>query len=149
MKSFPSVGAFVDFLAVVTRGVAAAEHRGLDKAGALIEKEAKGMLGYEHEEWPDLAPSTVARKEAKGQTGRWSATDPLVATGELLASISHQIEGRAVIIGTPDEIGIYQEMGTDRIPPRPFLSATAMQHGEAAANLLGREVALTIAGKPA
>lgn len=147
MRAFPTIQNFVGFLGHVAAGISKAEHRGLDKAGALIEAEARKKIGLENEGWAPLAPSTIERKTAAGHVGRISATDPLFATGELRASLSHEVKDRAVYIGTPDHVGVYQEIGTSRIPPRPFLSAAAHEHGAQAAKLAGHEVALAVAGK--
>ena len=52
--------------------------------------------------------------------------EPLLRTGELRDSISTTApvdEGRAVCgyVGSKNPIAKYQELGTPRIPPRPFL----------------------------
>ena len=38
-------------------------------------------------------------------------------------SITHELlpAELAVVIGSPDKTALYQELGTSRIPPRPFL----------------------------
>ena len=146
MKSMTLDG-FAAFLLRLPEAVRQAEHRGLEHGALLIEAEAKAIIGQELQQWPALADSTVAQKAARGQTGRVSSTDPLFATGELRATISHQIEGNVAVIGTPDEVGVYQEVGTDRIPPRPFLSTAAFRKGEAAANAIGAAVGHAIAGR--
>ena len=126
--------------------VEAAERRGLERGALLIQEEAKALIGTEYPGWAALSDRTVKQKQARGQTGRVSPTDPLLATGELSASIGHSIEGRTAVIGTADEVGLYQERGTARIPARPFLAPAAFSKGEAAANAIGEAVALVIAG---
>ena len=116
---------FVTHLGRVRRALPVAEHAGLDHAGLVIEQEAKALVGTEYPGWPALADSTVAEKAARGQVGRISATDPLFATGELRGSIKHEVEGHTVIVGTPDQVGVYMEAGTSRVPPRPFLAPAA------------------------
>ena len=114
----------------------------------MIEDEARNLIGTEYAGWPALADSTVERKAAKGQTGRISSTDPLFATGELRATISHQIvDDHTALIGTPDQIGVYQEFGTNRIPPRPFLGSAAFRKGKEAAKGIGEAVQRAIAGE--
>ena len=142
-----TLDAFSTFLRTLPQSVAAAEHAGLERGAALIEHEAKSLIGTEYPGWPALADSTVARKQAKGQTGRISSTDPLFATGELRATIGHYVDGHTAIIGTPDEVGVYMEMGTERVPPRPFLASAAFREGEAAANAIGEAVGHALAGK--
>ncbi len=124
-----------------------AEHHGLTKGAELIETEAKALIGQEREAWPALADSTVAQKQAKGQTGRISSTDPLYATGELRATIGHTVNGRTALIGTPDPVGVFQEFGTTKIPARSFLGAAAFRKGEAAAKAIGETVQHAVAGR--
>ena len=114
--------------------------------------EAKAMIGHELEEWPSLAPRTIAEKQKLGYTGQVSETDPLLRTGQLGDSIGLGVEARVDgaegMIGSEDIVALYQEMGTAAaehpIPPRPFLapsvvSAEARSHevfGELAVELL-------------
>ncbi len=146
MKTVDLAG-FVSVLRAMPSAVRKAEKHGLEEGAKLIEHEAKDLIGTEYPGWPALADSTVERKEAKGQTGRISSTDPLFATGELRATISHQVEAPVALIGTPDPVGIYQEMGTSRIPPRPFLGAAASRKGKDAAKEIGKAVHRAIIGE--
>src|SRR5258705_13069018 len=54
------------------------------KACAMIAKQAKAQIGREQEEWPPLAPSTLARK---------AANTPLLETGEMRDSIEWVVHG--------------------------------------------------------
>jgi phage gpG-like protein len=76
-----------------------------------------------------------------------SATDPLLRTGELRDSISHVVDGRRAVVGSDDPVAIYQETGTSRIPPRPFLSTAAVLVGEDAAKAIGAAVGNAVAGR--
>lgn len=93
----------------------------LAKIGELATTMAAEYIGHEMPEWPPLAPSTVAQKEKLGYTGQVSGTDPLLRTGALRESIKPAVEGLTLVVGSTDKIAAYQEMGTSRIPPRPFL----------------------------
>lgn len=44
-----------------------------------------------------------------------------VDTGQLRSSISSQASGFNCVVGTNVEYGIYQEFGTYKMPPHPFL----------------------------
>ena len=143
-----SLGEFCTLLRTLPAEVRRAEKHGLEQGAVMIEREAKDLIGTEYPGWPALADVTVERKAAKGQTGRVSSTDPLYATGGLRNSIGYQVEGRTAIIGTPDEVGVYQELGTSRIPPRPFLAAAAVRKGEDAAKAIGKAVQHALAGLP-
>ena len=141
-----TVGEFAVALRGVSSAVRKAEQHGLEEGAKLIKQEAKDLIGTEYAAWLALTDSTVARKAARGQTGRVSATDPLLATGELRATIGHQVDGNTAVIGTPDQVGVYQEFGTERIPPRPFLAPAAFRKGEAAAKGIGEAVQRALAG---
>ena len=94
-------------------------------------KDAEAMIGTERADWPALAESTVEEKTRLGYVGHVSDTDPLLRAGELRGSIESDAErsGSTVsgVIGSNSKIAAYQEMGTSRIPPRPFLSAALIQ----------------------
>lgn len=52
-----------------------------------------------------------------------------VDTGRLRNSISHaQMDERTEVIGTNVEYGVFQELGTVRMKPRPFLRPAAENH---------------------
>lgn len=52
-----------------------------------------------------------------------------VDTGELRNSISHAtMDNKAVAIGTNTEYAIYQEMGTYKMPPHPFIKPAISDH---------------------
>jgi phage gpG-like protein len=105
------------------------------------------MIGEEIREWADLAPATVEEKQRLGYTGQVSATDPLLRTGELRLSIGHTVEEHGVILGSTDPVAPYQEWGTDRIPPRPFIGATMSREGHEAAELVANHMVGAAAGK--
>src|SRR2546430_4626097 len=52
---------------------------------------------------------------------------PLLETGEMRDSIHHHVDPHepAGYVGTNNKIAVYQELGTDRIPPRSFLAGAA------------------------
>ena len=145
MKSV-SLAGFAAALRTAAGAMHAAERHGLEVGAKLIEHEAKSLIGTEYPAWPALADSTVREKAAKGQTGRVSATDPLLATGEMRATIGHQVENRTALIGTPDPVAVFHEYGTERMPARPVFQPAGFRQGEAAANAIGKAVAHTLAG---
>jgi hypothetical protein len=115
---------FVKYLAVMEADLHLAEDAFVVKASKLVQQTAKGFIGNEQPFWPPLADATIAHK-AHGNT-------PLLETGELKHSIQYTApvhEGSEVCgyVGTNDPVGKYHELGTGRIPPRPFLSSAAMQ----------------------
>ncbi len=88
-----------------------------------VEKTAKEELGnYQpaygpFNAWDSLAEST---KEDRANQG-YPEDEPLLRSGELRDSIEHEVMGLSAIIGTKSQIGFWQEVGTDKIPPRPFM----------------------------
>lgn len=82
--------------------------------------------------WPELAESTI---EAKARAG--GGEDPLIghylykaggrSGGQLRNSILVQLGGLEAAIGTNDKVAEYQEFGTSKIPPRPYLRPALYQ----------------------
>lgn len=124
--------------------LAAAEHiamqKGLKKAAILIEKTAKGEFGvYQPEagpfqDWEQLAESTKEQRVKQGYT----ENDPLLRTGKLRDSISHEVRGLEAQIGSTDDVMVYQEFGTANIPPRPVLGPAAYRNKEKIKKILGK-----------
>lgn len=88
-----------------------------------IEETAKEEIGVYQpavgpfEAWAPLAASTRADRARSGYT----EDDPLLRSGELRDSIESEVMGLAAIVGTKSQIGLWQEVGTKHIPPRPFI----------------------------
>jgi HK97 gp10 family phage protein len=114
-------------LAMAEADVKMATEAGLEKTCQLIEDRAKEVIGTYIFNWPQLAQSTQEQRVALG----FSANEPLLRTGKLRDSIGHVVEGNVGYVGTNDPIAPYQEFGTSKIPPRPFLGgALAATEGE-------------------
>ncbi len=94
---------------------------------ASAAKKAKNFIGEQQPGWADLAEATVAEKVALG----YPAPAPLLREGDLRDSIEHEVETRGTeIVGlvySDDEVAEYQEYGTSRIPPRPFIVPALVQ----------------------
>lgn len=146
--NFPDLKSFVRHLATLPATLHSAQQHGAVEAGKALAHHAQALIGTEREGWAALAESTVKQKQAKGQTGRVSATDPLLATGELRDSVSSRVDGHTVTLGSTDPVAPFQEFGTSRIPPRPFIGATMHQHGHEAAHTIAEHVTKALAGKP-
>ncbi len=124
------------------------------KAGALsVQAEAKERIGhYQAEmgpfpEWPLLASSTVAEKRSLGYADAGN-DNPLLRTGDMRDSIYAWATPAAFIVGSHDPIALYQEMGTEHIPPRPFLGPALYKMTPYILTVMGKAVESTIAGKP-
>lgn len=122
----------------------AAKHIAMEKACVLIEEEAKSAIGSYVYGWPQLAESTQEQRVALG----FPANEPLLRTGELRDSIGHIVEsGNLGFVGTNNKVAAWQEFGTAKIPPRPFLGGAVDAKGQEAADLFGVSVHAAITGK--
>lgn len=108
------------------------------RACQLVCAEAKRVLGKGYENWPPLAPQTLARKIGPG---------PLLETAELRASIewhSHGLEGQ---VGSNNDKAVWHELGTGRIPPRSFLAGAAMEMEGKIHRMAAKAVVAVMMGK--
>ena len=58
---------------------------------------------------------------------------PWLRTGGLRDSVAINVDGSGAVIGSTSIVAMAQEVGTRKIPPRPFLASTATEAAEAAA----------------
>jgi hypothetical protein len=149
MKSFKSLTDFSLFTAVALPVITLAEmKRGLECCAVLIEKTAKAEIGEYQESvgpfsaWPQLAESTQAERERLGYT----PNDPLLRTGEMRETIEHETHEFTAVIGSKDDKAAWQEFGTDRIPPRPFMGPAVIRNNEKILKILGHTAARGISG---
>lgn len=75
---------------------------------------------------------TAIGMTAEGHAKRKITDYPAVDTGRLRNSITFEVDKKepAVYIGTNVEYGPYVELGTSKMPPRPFLKPAATEHSE-------------------
>jgi phage gpG-like protein len=81
--------------------------------------------------------------------GSDSHDTPWVRTGALRDSIAATAEGLDAAVGSNDPAAAPQEMGTTRLPPRPFLAPAAAAQGETIARTIGDKLAATLRGNSA
>lgn len=128
MKTFARPGAFAVHLTRLAAISRAVTHRAADKGGAEIAKTARGMIGHyqravgPYPAWAPLADVTEQRKAAMG----YEPDAPLLASGEMQASIGHQTKGATSVAGAADRKMLYHELGTEHIPPRPVFGPAAI-----------------------
>jgi hypothetical protein len=99
----------------------AATHELLELQCEVVEAEAKRVIGTYDYGWPQLAESTQKDRVNKG----FSANEPLLRTGGLRDSIQHEIRDGVGYVFSNSPIARYQELGTERIPPRSFLGGAS------------------------
>lgn len=123
----------------------------MDAAAAVVQKEAKAIIGtYQDAEppfaaWAPLAEST---KEDRVRQG-YSEDDPLLRSGEMRDSIERLATHDMAVVGSAEDKALYQELGTVKIPPRSFLGVAAIRKGEEVANLIGHSVVGMLVGDSA
>lgn len=122
--------------------------KGLDRAAAIIEREAKREFGVYQPQtgpfpaWEELAESTKADRVAKGFT----EDDPLRRTGELRDSVSREVHGLDAVVGSTSDLMIYHEFGTSRMPARPVFGPAAFRHRREIESLVAQAALLGIIG---
>ena len=110
----------------------------LAKSCAMLSSKAKDLIGVPHEEWPPLAPSTLAHKDG--------VNTPLLETGEMRDSITWNSDATEGYVGSDNKKLVYNEFGTSRIPPRPVLGLALTQNERKVERLVEKEVAAAIGG---
>jgi phage gpG-like protein len=125
-----------DWAAVLERQIAAIKptvEGALAESVPIVEALAKAKLGeyqpavagfgYSFPAWSDLAESTLADKERQGDP----TPSPLLRQDQLRESIHAEAEGWILRVGTNDPIAKFQEYGTSRMPPRPFIGPALIE----------------------
>jgi HK97 gp10 family phage protein len=141
-KTFASPALFAVHLAEIAAKEALVLHEGLKAVAKVVEKTAKAELGHlqpaagPFNEWEELAESTKAAKEKAGHVYN-KDYNPLLNTGELYASIKHEVNGLEAIIGSTSPVMVYQEFGTSHIPPRPVIGPAAFKNKKLIHAILG------------
>lgn len=143
-----SIASFMNELALMAPRVALEQHAALKKAAQVVEKEAKQEFGVYQgaigpfAKWEELADSTKLDRAAKGFT----ENDPLLRTGKLRDSISHEVHGLSAAVGSTEDVMVYQELGTEKIPPRPVLAPALLRKEKQVLKLIGVHTAHAIIG---
>lgn len=139
MKEFSSFGQLAVRFAELQLAEFTALHHGLKKAAELVEKTAQDEIGNYQPAvgpFPAWAPLAESTKEDRVRLG-YTPDDPLLRSGELRDSISHQVLGLEAAIGSTSDIMVYQEFGTATIPPRPVLGPAAVHNLEKIHKIIG------------
>lgn len=148
MTEFKSIASFVDHLATLHAKEALALRTGLKRSAEIVEKQAKSEIGnYQHavgsfDAWQELADSTKEDRLKKGFT----ENDPLLRDGALRNSIKHEVHGLDAVIGSESEIALYQEIGTNTIPPRSFLGTALENKQSQIVRLIGEHAVGALVG---
>ena len=101
----------------------------LEASAQIVEDTAKAEFGIYQprigpfEAWQPLAESTMDQRVRLGFT----PNDPLLRTGHLRDTITHDVSDNEAFIGSDDDIMVKQELGTHIIPPRAVLGPAGMR----------------------
>lgn len=156
MKSL-SLDRFIEHLALVKATLPEREAHAVLDAAKLIQTEAKAEIGHYQDAagpfpaWAPLADTTLngwRGHPGKIELGYAPPDNPLLRTGEMRDSIEVSHHGNEASVGSNSDVAVWQEFGTNKIPPRSFLGRAAFVKGEAAANLIGKEITDALAGIP-
>jgi hypothetical protein len=139
MREFHSMGSFAEHLLTLVAAETIALHKGLEVCAKHVEKTAKDEIGFYQGEvgsfpaWAELTDETEAEKARLGfETGA-----PLLRTGELRDSIGHEVGPLEAAIGSTSDVMLYQEIGTEHIPPRPVLGPAIIHNSKRIEAILG------------
>jgi hypothetical protein len=71
---------------------------------------------------------------------------PWLRSGNLRQSIASEADEAGAVIGSTSSVAVDQELGTSRIPPRPFLAPAAAQSAPTVVEAIGAAVAQAMRG---
>jgi phage gpG-like protein len=120
----------------------------LDGLRALADRLARlDLPAVQHAALEDAAGrlDAAVRQSLSSQPGGEHAL-PWLRTGALRASIDHRTDADSAVVGSDDPVAVDQELGTLRIPPRPFLATTAAAHAAEIARSVGAAIAEALNG---
>jgi HK97 gp10 family phage protein len=138
-KFFESPLKFAEHLMQASIGEALVLHEGLKITCKLIVHDAKKKIGHYQKEvgpfqdWAELTESTKDDRYRKG----YPENEPLLRQGDLRDSIQSEVKALEGVVGSKSPIAAYQEYGTSRIPPRPFIGPAAFQNKKKIRKIIG------------
>lgn len=148
MRSFDSFGAFAVHLLEREVATVVALQAGLHHVAKAIETSAKAEIGQYQQTvgpfnaWDSLAESTEAEKARLG----YEPDAPLLRTGGLRDSITHEVDGLEAAIGSDDDVMVYHEFGTPKMPPRPVLGPAAIHNKQRIEKIVGAALVTGLVG---
>jgi HK97 gp10 family phage protein len=129
MGRYRSLSDYAKHLERVVVRMPVAKAKGLALAGKVVAEKTRNKLGVYQSGWPPLKPETVARK-ATGDS-------PELETGSMRDTIAVKADAVKATISVGGA-AIYQELGTSKMPARPFLGpALRESEGKIGAALAG------------
>lgn len=147
MNEFSILG-FIEHTARLSYEITKAEVEALREAGKIVQTEAKDSVGeYQNESgpfaaWEPLALSTMEDRQRQG----YPINEPELRTGELRDSIEITVLpwAKEVEIGSDSDVMVYQELGTDKMPPRSILGGAAARKETEVVAKIGERAVLAL-----
>lgn len=135
MKEFNNFNSFADFFTRKLNKkkfeVYAEYEKALIPVCEFLQEKAKEKFGVYQTDWKQLTPATQKGRVRLGYT----PNDPLLRSGDLRDSVEYSILGNSAVVGSKNEIMLYQEKGTSTIPPRPVFLIVHQNHGKEAVEI--------------
>lgn len=154
MRRFSSLGALARHLEAVVEQMSDVEETALAAIGSAVVARAQEKIGHYQEgippfeAWPALAPATIAEKTMLGYA---PPDNPLLRRGALRDSyhfvVTRGLVAPEVTAGTGDPVGLWQEMGTSTIPPRPVVGPAMLETMPANLDILAKGIRSVIRGE--
>lgn len=149
MREFSNFSDFASHLALVSIEMEEINRHLMQKAAVAIETRAKQKIGDYQDQagefvaWAELADRTKDDRARQGFT----EDEPLLRTGKMRDSIEHNSDAHEAHIGSNLDTAVYQELGTDKIPPRSFLGGSAFELAPHIVHMMGMGTTLHLAGE--
>ena len=148
MVEFKTLGDLaLHFASLPAQQVIELQH-GLEVCARKIEKTAKDEIGHYQDAagpfpaWAELADSTEQDKAAHG----YPVDAPLLRSGEMRDTITHEVHGLEAVIGSTDPKMVYHEFGTSKMPPRPVMGPAAFRNKDFVLKVIGKAVMSGLVG---
>ena len=144
--------------ATVVGEMAVAAHKvsehAMERAAQAVEKEAKASVGNYQDQsgpfvaWAELADSTKTDRERQG----FPENEPELRTGELRDSIEHTVIRSRLgdveaEVGSNSDIMVFQELGTEKMPPRSILGGAAARTETEVVKIIGGGLMAALIGE--
>jgi len=92
--------------------------------------------------------ASAVRDELSEPSGAGGHDQPWLQSGALRDSVGVQADGLQAAVGSDDPAAVPQEMGTSRMPARPFLAPVAAGMGAEVARGIAESVVAALKGEP-
>jgi hypothetical protein len=149
-RTFNSISSFVAHMNAVIATLPEAQHRALEKAAALVERDARGLIGTYDAGWEPLAETTLNGFKGfpgKIELGYAPPDNPLLRDGTFRDGIEHKvIDHNHAAIGSDDRRAEWFELGTANMPARPVMGAAGARRAHDVVHIIGTGVNRHLAG---